>query len=505
MRRIEIDEMEKILKKMPQDPEDTEEWIRSECVVRTYLIYSTEADIAVCTRCGEWTEGTGQLKGMHGQKTRCPVCRSEATALSTGMGRKGRTEWFRVLIPNRKGKTVWWMLWEYTVDFMPIGRPAVSRWLSAIYTINAKERHYYKHFPEWCWGEEHWKEYKTFRIPAPVHAVNGPMSRFDFTYLRTEGLEQIFTKSDLKYLWLDGYVQNLPPNEMIQYVRYGMMHRSVELLLKAGFTKLVWMKISQEPCRGINWQGKSLQRILGLPKRHVRKMQQINPDTNTLRIFRELTEEERDLISAELLEKLTDHCRYRSLSVIRDRVELYIPFPKWIRYMNEQSGPRIYTETWLDYIEMCRNLGAELNRKKILLPEDLRTAHDMAVACWNEKEDERKTEGIRRNARQDDFAAGGLMILPADSQKKLSLESAALNHCVKTYGDKIARGNCWIWFIRKREDPETPYYTMQTDTDGNMIQCRGDHNRDMTDEVKIFAAQFEAHLQEEIRKERATA
>lgn len=498
------EKMDRILAKLPKDPPDTEAWVRENCVLGKYLIYDIKEDIAVCTSCGEWIDNIDMLKGAHGEETVCPHCMEDVTALSKGRGRIGRTEYFRLLLLNRREKTVYGTLWEYTVDFTMMGPPRLSRWLSAVYTANAKERHYYKHYPTWFCNEERWEERKTFRIPHPVHAANGPMSKFIYTWCRTDNLEEVFKKSDMRYMWIDGYVQNLPPEEMIQYIRHGLMHRSVELLLKAGFTDLVWEKISQEPCGGVNWQGKTLQRILKLPPRHVKMMQRLNPTPVKLRTFQSMTESERDAASLKTVRIITDYCTHRNLDQLREKVEEYIPFRKWIQYMNEQAGERIYADTWIDYIRMCRSIGVDLRRKRNLLPEDLRTAHDMAVATWHEQKDEKMNEGIREMARTDTFSLGELTILPADSQKKLSQESAALNHCVKTYGRKIASGKCWIWFIRKTENPETPYYTMETDTDGNMRQCRGDHNKDATPEVKQFATEFERFLKRELKKERAT-
>lgn len=113
-------------------------------------------------------------------------------------------------------------------------------------------------------------------------------------------------------------------------------------------------------------------------------------------------------------------------------------------------------------------------------------------------------KGIKEHARDEQYSLNGLQIMPAMSQEALNLESAELQHCVKTYGDRIASGSCWIWFVRKTDDPDTPFYTMETDTDGHMRQCRGKSNCSMTEEVKDFVKGFEHHLQKQIAKERAS-
>ena len=54
------------------------------------------------------------------------------------------------------------------------------------------------------------------------------------------------------------------------------------------------------------------------------------------------------------------------------------------------------------------------------------------------------------------------------------------------YVDKVCSSRCAILFIRKAEKPDLPYYTLELSPKGDIVQCRGNHNCDMTDEVKVF-------------------
>ena len=64
-----------------------------------------------------------------------------------------------------------------------------------------------------------------------------------------------------------------------------------------------------------------------------------------------------------------------------------------------------------------------------------------------------------------------------------------MHHCVATYIDQVAKGETTILFLRKKQDPETPFYTMEVNN-GVMIQCRAKYNGDMTEEVKEFVELF---------------
>lgn len=90
--------------------------------------------------------------------------------------------------------------------------------------------------------------------------------------------------------------------------------------------------------------------------------------------------------------------------------------------------------------------------------------------------------------------ARGLMIrLPRDAGE-IRREGELQHHCVATYIDRVERHETLILFVRKIEDPDTPFYTMEW-KDGKVAQCRGMRNADMTPEVKAFVSAFERKMQ----------
>ena len=501
---IEQEKMEKILGRLPKEESNLDDWIREECVIPAFIIYNSKEDTAVCTRCGR-TNFNGRLfTGRHGERIRCPECEAEVELLSEGRGRAGRSDFFRLLTWSRKGKTVYGRLYEIEASFEKPGPPALKKWLSALYIVNAKERSYYKHKPECFYGPECWEKYKTFKIPAPPGGMGYCWTtKYTFTYMKVHGLEDVFLKSDLKYLWIPGWCNNMPPEEMVQYIGYGIRQQSIELMVKAGFTNLVIERLKgRKNGHIVNWQGKSLERILRLPKRHVRRMQQLNPCTRDLLTFRKMTEEEREAVSALMLEELSSYVGYGDMDRLREKVGKLTPYIKWLKYMDTQVTDRTGIREWFDYIGACEKLGRDIHKNRILFPEDLKEAHDRAIEDVAAKEDNDRTAAIRAKARVEEFQTDRLMILPGDTQEKLNIESAVLHHCVKTYGDQIARGKCWIWFVRTVEDKDTPFYTLETDLEGNIKQCRGMYNKSMTEDVEQFVHQFAMHLQKEIKKER---
>ena len=88
----------------------------------------------------------------------------------------------------------------------------------------------------------------------------------------------------------------------------------------------------------------------------------------------------------------------------------------------------------------------------------------------------------------------GLFVRLPNKLEELKEEGETLHHCVGTYMEKVSKGETMIFFIRKKADPEKPYYTLEWK--GRVVQCRGSHNCDMTPEVKAFVEIFQMKMLE---------
>lgn len=84
-------------------------------------------------------------------------------------------------------------------------------------------------------------------------------------------------------------------------------------------------------------------------------------------------------------------------------------------------------------------------------------------------------EMLKENAGIDNAflikGKGLILRVPRDAQE-IKNEGAALHHCVGTYVDRVAKGQTHIFFVRRVEEPDTPYFTMEYNK-GRVIQCRG--------------------------------
>ena len=73
-----------------------------------------------------------------------------------------------------------------------------------------------------------------------------------------------------------------------------------------------------------------------------------------------------------------------------------------------------------------------------------------------------------------------------------------MQHCVGTYGRRVAEGQCFILFIRRAAEPDKAFYTVEIKPDLKklqVVQCRGYRNNDRSpeerEEVNAFLAKYE--------------
>ena len=99
-----------------------------------------------------------------------------------------------------------------------------------------------------------------------------------------------------------------------------------------------------------------------------------------------------------------------------------------------------------------------------------------------------KVERLEKYSCQKD----GLLIRPARTQEELAEDGKALHHCVCGYIQRMAEGETAIFFIRKADAPDTPYFTLELQKK-RVIQCRTARNASYTQcpEVLAFVQEWE--------------
>jgi len=287
-------------------------------------------------------------------------------------------------------------------------------------------------------------------------------------------------------------------DDMVEFFDLCSRYQCIEYLTKLGFSHLIYSKLNYERTyRSINWRGKTPLQVLGLSKQELSyiKKNNLTMDFLDLKILKQgkldgsnFTVTEAENVTATWGHLIEEYLGYKQYGNIR----------KFHNYFTKQIAKnkiKRYDDcfrTWRDYQADCDKLGMDLSRESVLFPRNLHRAHQNTIKLVKYKADELLDRKIKLRAEaltMFSFESDGLLIKPAMSTKELIDEGSALSHCIGGYAKYYASGDSDLYFIRKTEEPDKPYFSAQVKK-GELIQCRGLKNCEATKEIEEFMEIF---------------
>ncbi len=151
-----------------------------------------------------------------------------------------------------------------------------------------------------------------------------------------------------------------------------------------------------------------------------------------------------------------------------------------------------------DYFKACRFLRLDMSLPKNRYPHDFKRWHDIRTDEYESALDD-LDEGKRKEfyAQFAEVAkkyqslqydrSGSYVCIIARSPRELTQEGRALHHCVGRmgYDRKVVREQSLIFFVRRRETPETPFVTVEYSlSERKVLQCYG--NGDTRPDEKVL-------------------
>ncbi|HIS69761.1 MAG TPA: PcfJ domain-containing protein [Candidatus Gallacutalibacter stercoravium] len=150
--------------------------------------------------------------------------------------------------------------------------------------------------------------------------------------------------------------------------------------------------------------------------------------------------------------------------------------------INQCFEPSMAINDWCDYLKAAKTIEVDLTDNKAKYPSSLKREHDRAMAkqklVMDEKKDEFFQKETERYGKLFSYKTDGYLVMPPKNMKDLFEEGRKLCHCVGSYSDRIIQGQTCILFVRKAQEPEKPYFTIEVNpTDKCVVQLRGLSNR----------------------------
>ena len=470
----ELNEIDKVMKQVPKIPEGFREWAMDDAIKeRRYIYYHAGRNVeyGYCTHCKKLVP---VFLPKHNRESSCYECNSDIIYKADGKAGTVRDD----------GKCTLFQKLEnggYVIRYFRINREIYrERYMKPEETLTETKRII---LDEWMRPGKHyvWDIFPTINKLRWCNGGHGYDNSFGnsgrmYPYNLTEQLKD----SDLRYVPLEELMEKsdcIIRNATIFMKRAEDHYRVAEYLIKCRLYKLAaeFLESDRLELGGhLNVCAGSILQCLGITKEQLRILQKLNGGTSLMQIITAVNTHKVALTGEQIIQMYSEGISWRFVSYMRGTTP-----HKMLRYISSCTNRTEY----LDYLDMRQKCEYDMTDSIILYPRDMKAAHDKMVQETNERAAEIRLKEVREKFpniqemfeplnKKYSFEYKSYVIRPAKSAAEIVMEGRILHHCVG--GDNYLRGHNSgrniILMLRKKEEPDTPWYTVEYVVDTGKIR-----------------------------------
>lgn len=344
------------------------------------------------------------------------------------------------------------------------------------------------------YGSENGKQWSVrTEFREPVFCLTSYGYTFDNSY-KILG-EEAIRQSDMRYSQYEKYTGNL----LMCYLNKYCQHPNIEYLMKQGFDPTIehctgyWGgRYVLELSKTINWKSNNLLQMLGITKSELKVLR---GNEHLYETYISWRNEFPKVSPGDLINfaKVFGDAH----GTMATFVEQTGATPQRITRYIEENG--IFTRDYHDYLKQCKRMKYNTTDTAICFPHNFEAIHERLSATIKYQHDKAaiRAEFAKHieERKQLEFSDGNLMIIQPKQLSDIAYEGKVLSHCVGGYAERHAKGALSIMFIRKKSEPDKPYYTMEVSADGKIVQVRGKRNIAPNKEVEDLIKGYKAYLE----------
>lgn len=510
-------------------PEGLLDWIKAQDLQwRDYFIYRAgwqtdpltglrhKCVDAVCSACGETVKlyyvpggGCGHagysapFGFLHpasgdelasGDKLACPMCGEEVEAKHVSSAQRlARYVW--PMTAEAQGGKLLLYLWRVCRDVEKSGRVTwrIDPW--EVYAFGGTSA------ARW----RHWKKYmySTYILPGWEERKRFADTMFDVELVYCpEGLANVYAETECANCKLETYMGVETEYRFpVAWMKLWQRHRNAEALTAPNARKLAAALIAEgkrslvynknwsertDVLHGVDWKRKKPHELLRLTKE---ELTYFNGAEDALKRLKALLLARKYGVACRLGEEVTKVTEGQQEDFLKRGV---LP-GKAERYLDRQAArykSRLWPGYLLDYWTMAERLGEDLTERDVMWPQNLKRAHDQMQERQKAEAAEKRREAFQQRyerMKKYAFTDGDILIRPCGTEEELIAEGKALHHCVASYAERHARGELTIFFIRRKDKPDEPWYTLNfNEKKLSVTENRGMCNCARTEEIQNF-------------------
>lgn len=298
-----------------------------------------------------------------------------------------------------------------------------------------------------------------------------------------------------RYSALREYAEEKGQVNAVDYLKRYLEVPQIEMLVKMGMTGVVDELVKYRYGIVADEHAKTPEQFLGIRKQRVRKLIETEGNIELLKAMqmeRQLgkiwTDEQIEHIAEAGLraEELRRMMNFMSVQKLLNHIAKYAGCQYGTGCVTARRRIRQTAILYMDYLRMAEQEGYNLMDDIVKFPKDMKVRHDQLVERINDRHNRERIERDQKKyaelngkiterlpeAKRYFWQNKKYMIIPAGKCEELIAEGQTLHHCVgssDTYMKKMAAGTSWILFLRKKEDLDKPYYTIEIDMKSDHI------------------------------------
>ena len=532
-----IEKWDRHMALIPPLPEGFEKWAEEDGTGQSnFLFYRKKGKQTevYCTHCGKTWKTDQKIVHTKGSPTRydykpqekyfCMRCGEYLAAKAWGKQQSLRTDDV-VVLAQKAGEYIAFRKFRVVKRFQRENAGPIDRWkcktsiveafrvLANPYTFHSVasyEQRTVEPIGRYMWAETkeggYWNGYYSARTQA--YSIGRGI-----LYLRNikEVLENTGVRKEVADLFLSHREENM------QYALERAAERGyIEYLVKAGLKRLARDAV-YDAARIKNSDAKNLKELLGINGQHLRTLRMLDGNSYTIDALKYI-EEHNEKIDDETLQYVTaESVVIKNLDLKRTGMTLQ----RMINYIRKQAekekrGFAATNQMYIDYINMAINRGMDPTDEIVRHTSKLRQMHDRYLEEKNAKEAAKEKARVNRmfrwieksfldNVEHFSFEKAGFKIVVPRDAEDIKREGRLQHHCVGAsdrYIKSMNEGKTFILFLRKEEALETPYYTLEVEYDGKILQSYGAYDRKPDwKKIEPILESFSRQIQKRTEKE----
>ena len=287
----------------------------------------------------------------------------------------------------------------------------------------------------------------------------------------------------------------------------------LEQIVKAGLFQLVDDVLDHRAADAIKRKGRKPTEFLSVDKKEFRRLRDMNGGVKELKWLQLEKSTGKTIGDEEICWMVKEEFEPNDLKFVLEQMSI-CQIRHYLVKQSEKSEDDIshVLQVWNDYLSMAKRLGMDIHDSIIYHTRDLQLRHKEAVLKIEEmkrgirrRELEEKYVGFQKHLidlkEKYEFSDGEYQVIAPKDIDDILYEGDTLHHCVNktdTYFDRIVSNESYILFLREKENPGVPFYTLEVEPDGTIRQKRAEFNRQNKDIDKVTS--FLTLWQKEIQK-----